>query len=86
MKETEEFALSVIYYNKSDYSWKYANRQCCALPQSLTDRGQRHNKMVSNAYTKEEQRMQQLVEKLVEVCCRDVVTPLTSWFRFMLTA
>lgn len=36
---------------------------------SLTDRGQRHNKMVSNAYTKEEQRMQQLVEKLVETPC-----------------
>lgn len=36
---------------------------------SLTDRGQRHNKMVSNAYTKEEGRMQQLVAQLVQTPC-----------------
>lgn len=33
---------------------------------SLTDRGQRHNKLVSNAYTEEENRMKDLVEELVK--------------------
>ncbi|KAK3272902.1 hypothetical protein CYMTET_18829 [Cymbomonas tetramitiformis] len=36
---------------------------------ALTDRGQRHNKLVSNAYTAEENHMKTLVNELVEYPC-----------------
>eukprot|EP00959_Pyramimonas_sp_CCMP1952_P403445 8453691-Pyramimonas_sp.AAC.1 len=56
--------------NKTFFGWgTISHSYVCCVVQSLTDRGQRHNKLVSNAYTAEEERMKELVVELVKNEC-----------------